>query len=173
MFPRPLPGKRRRPALACAPCRLRKVKCDRNSPCGQCARRNSDLCTYPGDGRTTINEKKSRRPEFSVAAEVSRGDARPLNRSQSPEYIAGQRAPGDTTGGAETGLTVRAGGSHQPHNTFPTSHKTTESPQDSSAPGPILGTVSKTRIFGHGHWMSTFHMVCAHLLCFILFPCRC
>ncbi|KAI1815826.1 hypothetical protein GGS20DRAFT_575910 [Poronia punctata] len=28
--------RRRRPALACIPCRLRKVKCDRASPCGRC-----------------------------------------------------------------------------------------------------------------------------------------
>lgn len=158
MLPRPLPRERRRPALACAPCRLRKVKCDRNSPCGQCAQRNSDLCTYTEDGRTAINEKKSRRSKFAVANEVSRGDAHPLNQPQSLDHIAGQW----TTSGAETGLTERARGSHQPHNTFLANPKTMESPQDSSASGPILGTVSKTRIFGHGHWMSTFHMVCAH-----------
>jgi hypothetical protein len=172
MLPRPLPRKRRRPALACAPCRLRKVKCDRNSPCEQCAQRNSDLCTYIEDDRTTINEKKSRRAEIAVTTEISTGDVRPLNHSQSLGHIAGRWASGNTTSGAETGVTERARGSHQPHNTFPTSHKSTETPQVSSASGPIVGTVSKTRIFGHGHWMSTFHMVCAHLLYFILFPCR-
>ncbi|KAK3942929.1 hypothetical protein QBC46DRAFT_58157 [Diplogelasinospora grovesii] len=36
---------RRRPALSCEHCRLRKVRCDRDSPCGNCARINIS-CTY-------------------------------------------------------------------------------------------------------------------------------
>jgi hypothetical protein len=171
MLPRPSPRKRHRPALACAPCRRRKVKCDRNSPCGQCMQRKSDLCTYTEDGRTTINEKTNRRPQFAVATEISRSDACVLNQPQSLDNIADQWTSGDTTSAAETGLTERASGSHQPHNTFPTSHTTT-SPQNSSASGPILGTLSKTRIFGHGHWMSTLPLVCGYSLCLILFPCR-
>src|SRR5271156_6741909 len=40
--------KRRRKALACYPCRRRKLKCDRISPaCGRCVKgRVSDTCTY-------------------------------------------------------------------------------------------------------------------------------
>lgn len=165
MLPRPSPRKRRRPALACASCRRRKVKCDRNSPCGQCTQRNSNLCTYIEDDRTPITEKKTRRPEFSVATEVSAEDARVLNQPQYLDNIANQGAPGDTTSAVEASLTERTSASHQPHNTFPASHKTTESPQISSASGPILGTLSKTRIFGHGHWMNIFPLVCASLLC--------
>jgi hypothetical protein len=36
----------RRPALSCAECRLPKVKCDRNKPCGAGIRTKSDKCTY-------------------------------------------------------------------------------------------------------------------------------
>lgn len=39
--------KRRRPALSCVPCRRRKVKCDRQEPCGPCSRvGNPNACHY-------------------------------------------------------------------------------------------------------------------------------
>lgn len=37
--------KRRRPAVACTECRRRKVKCDRNLPCGPCTQ-SSLMCAY-------------------------------------------------------------------------------------------------------------------------------
>ncbi|RDW79247.1 C6 zinc finger protein [Aspergillus mulundensis] len=41
------PRKRRRPAQSCEQCRQRKVRCDRNVPCGPCTRARSDLhCSY-------------------------------------------------------------------------------------------------------------------------------
>lgn len=45
--------------------------------------------------------------------------------------------------------------------TLPTSdeHLPRASPRVSAPAGPIRGTVSKTRIFGHGHWMNTMSMV--------------
>ena len=40
------PRKRRRPALNCQQCRDRKVKCDRESPCGACIRQaTAEECT--------------------------------------------------------------------------------------------------------------------------------
>lgn len=165
MLPRPSPRKRRRPALACTSCRRRKVKCDRNSPCGQCTQRNSALCTYTEDDRTTITEKKKRKPEFADATEVGGGDACILNQPQYLDNVTNKGAPGDTTRAAEASLTKRTSGSHQPHNNFLASHKTTESTQILSASGPILGTLTKTRIFGHGHWRNIFPLVCASLLC--------
>jgi hypothetical protein len=38
--------RRRRPALACIECRSRKVRCDREKPCGACTRIRSTTCTY-------------------------------------------------------------------------------------------------------------------------------
>ncbi|PKY01702.1 C6 zinc finger domain protein [Aspergillus campestris IBT 28561] len=41
------PRKRRRPAQSCEQCRHRKVRCDRNIPCGPCTRaRSSPHCSY-------------------------------------------------------------------------------------------------------------------------------
>lgn len=39
------PIRKRRPAVACTECRRRKVKCDRNLPCGPCVQ-TSLLCAY-------------------------------------------------------------------------------------------------------------------------------
>lgn len=39
--------KRRRPAISCARCRRRKIKCDQCVPCNNCKRAKVDDCTYP------------------------------------------------------------------------------------------------------------------------------
>ncbi|TGO21656.1 hypothetical protein BPAE_0207g00110 [Botrytis paeoniae] len=43
------PRKRRRPALSCIQCRRRKIKCDRNMPCGQCISSKTSACQYSSD----------------------------------------------------------------------------------------------------------------------------
>ena len=40
------PKKRRRPALSCEQCRKRKVRCDREQPCGPCGQSKITPCTY-------------------------------------------------------------------------------------------------------------------------------
>ncbi|PYH87747.1 hypothetical protein BO71DRAFT_489331 [Aspergillus ellipticus CBS 707.79] len=41
------PRKRRRPAKSCEQCRQRKIRCDRNVPCGPCTRARSSMdCSY-------------------------------------------------------------------------------------------------------------------------------
>lgn len=43
----PSAKRKRRPALSCEQCRRRKVKCDREEPCGPCSRgRNASSCQY-------------------------------------------------------------------------------------------------------------------------------
>ncbi|ODV90246.1 hypothetical protein CANCADRAFT_25585, partial [Tortispora caseinolytica NRRL Y-17796] len=47
------PKRRNRIPVSCAPCRLRKLKCDRSRPnCGSCMRRGIiDLCIYEEKSR--------------------------------------------------------------------------------------------------------------------------
>ncbi|KAF2716792.1 hypothetical protein K431DRAFT_171254 [Polychaeton citri CBS 116435] len=73
------PRKRRRPALSCVPCRLRKVKCDREIPCGQCSRTSAvSTCYYDSDVRlshaSTLVGTAISRPEEQAAGYVSRSD---------------------------------------------------------------------------------------------------
>lgn len=51
--------KRRRPALACEACRRRKVRCDRNLPCGTCVRSKNALCTYTTQATTSNTSNSS------------------------------------------------------------------------------------------------------------------
>ncbi|KAL2865310.1 uncharacterized protein BJX67DRAFT_383053 [Aspergillus lucknowensis] len=45
--------KKRRPAFACQECRRRKIRCDRQTPCGQCSKANVPSCSYVCDSRIT------------------------------------------------------------------------------------------------------------------------
>lgn len=171
MGPSQAPRKRRRPALACAQCRHRKVKCDRNSPCGQCTQRKSDSCTYTDNDQSTFDDQARQGPQFAAAGEVNRRDASLLN--QPFDNFADRWAPGENISAAQSGFTERASEPYQPHNTLHMSRTTTGSSPNQPGSGPILGTLSKTRIFGHGHWMSTFPLVCNCFLCLVLFSCRC
>lgn len=51
------------PRISCITCKKRKVKCDKNSPCGNCARKHID-CTY-----VTVSKRKTRGPGKHRAGE--------------------------------------------------------------------------------------------------------
>ena len=61
--------RRRRPALSCVECRMRKVKCDREKPCGACTRIKSATCTF----RPTRPGIRSERSERSTEDDTSTG----------------------------------------------------------------------------------------------------
>ena len=81
--------RRRRPALSCVECRMRKVKCDREKPCGACTRIKSATCTYRPQ-RAGICSQSERSPEAaSVSASGSNehdheSSARPSSQSTAP-----------------------------------------------------------------------------------------
>ncbi|PWY94665.1 hypothetical protein BO94DRAFT_531601 [Aspergillus sclerotioniger CBS 115572] len=50
--------KRRKIALACTPCRARKIRCDGVEPtCGPCKRRETS-CSYPGENARKIQDNQ-------------------------------------------------------------------------------------------------------------------
>lgn len=52
------PRKRRRPALSCEQCRRRKVRCDREMPCGPCSKSHLPLaCEYVNEGKIALNAR--------------------------------------------------------------------------------------------------------------------
>ncbi|KAF7595523.1 hypothetical protein BBP40_005859 [Aspergillus hancockii] len=147
--------KRRRPPLSCTECRRRKVRCDRTRPCGQCVVHGSRSCTYE-DGHTEVQ-----RPEKVIIRETVENDASTLNPSvtKSPS--------GDAIRGTLQEIHFR------PNEPAPPTEKPSDRAQDSHqedclsshlsvsqvGPGPIHATLSKTRLYGHGHWMSTIPLV--------------
>ncbi|KAJ5681981.1 uncharacterized protein N7477_001921 [Penicillium maclennaniae] len=53
-----IPRKRRRPALSCEQCRRRKVRCDREMPCGPCMKSQPSLeCEYVYEGKAALNAR--------------------------------------------------------------------------------------------------------------------
>ena len=52
------PRKRRRPALSCEQCRRRKVRCDREMPCGPCTKSHPALkCSYVYEGKAALDAR--------------------------------------------------------------------------------------------------------------------
>lgn len=53
--------KRSRVVLSCGPCRASKLKCDRESPCGQCRKKErEDLCQYAPKPEKRKPERRNR-----------------------------------------------------------------------------------------------------------------
>ncbi|CAO2653166.1 Nn.00g025770.m01.CDS01 [Neocucurbitaria sp. VM-36] len=59
--------RRRRPALSCVECRMKKIRCDREKPCGACTRIMSPTCTYRPQ-RAEIWSQSERSPEATSAS---------------------------------------------------------------------------------------------------------
>ncbi|KAJ5610689.1 hypothetical protein N7510_007408 [Penicillium lagena] len=56
--PSSIPRKRRRPALSCEQCRRRKVRCDREMPCGPCSKtHDASACSYVYEGKTALESR--------------------------------------------------------------------------------------------------------------------
>lgn len=74
-----IPRKRRRPALSCEQCRRRKVRCDREMPCGPCTKCQPSLdCEYVYEGKAALNARigASRNSEHESPPPGAQGSAR-------------------------------------------------------------------------------------------------
>ncbi|KAH7157964.1 hypothetical protein B0J13DRAFT_543179 [Dactylonectria estremocensis] len=67
--PRPPPNRRRdKLQLSCDPCRHRKLRCDRQHPCGACSRRGlTDSCNYATTSSSTPDAQQSVAPRQSTS----------------------------------------------------------------------------------------------------------
>ncbi|KAF1829950.1 hypothetical protein BDW02DRAFT_650994 [Decorospora gaudefroyi] len=65
--------RRRRPALSCVECRMRKVKCDREKPCRACMRIKSATCTYR-PLRPGIRSASEKSPEATSSSHANDPD---------------------------------------------------------------------------------------------------
>ena len=177
----PTPLKRRRPALSCAECRRRKVKCDRANPCDPCKKFKSPTCTY-GPNRLQLNSHNDH-----VSISIS-----------SPSPSLNRNCTGDSNTDGIEAAPVRPDSSSALHNnTVGTSeqlrlgiqhvqtgqsdnadliHRIERLEQSLSSariigkvvdnetskngsPSRLKGTMLKNRYFGHGHWISAIAQV--------------
>jgi hypothetical protein len=72
--------RRRRPALSCVECRSRKVRCDREKPCGACTRIRSTTCTY----RPLKTGVRERSPASGNSVQDQRNSARSSPQPHAP-----------------------------------------------------------------------------------------
>ncbi|KAF2712893.1 hypothetical protein K504DRAFT_423060 [Pleomassaria siparia CBS 279.74] len=79
------PRKRRRTALSCVECRRRKVKCNRERPCGPCSKTKSPTCTFRPNSRIT--------PQPTIAPDV----AHPRSGSQHGSSLSSSKTNQDNT----------------------------------------------------------------------------
>ncbi|KAJ5980286.1 hypothetical protein N7481_007584 [Penicillium waksmanii] len=71
------PRKRRRPALSCEQCRRRKVRCDRQMPCGPCKKVYGSMdCSYVHEGKAALSTRR---------------DAMRTSENESPPYLESQQ----------------------------------------------------------------------------------
>ncbi|KAJ8071760.1 hypothetical protein OCU04_002076 [Sclerotinia nivalis] len=179
------PRKRRRPALSCIQCRRRKIKCDRNMPCGQCVSSKTPACQYSSDPGP---ESKRPRANGNGQYHVTPSPGSTTNASSNFNGVTDNVTNGtplvstdfwnERTPLVEGPLPVRGQVVVPPQNPSDPSvqalldrvHKLEQVISETEAmnggpnitisscvKGPSLrGSLSKTRFFGRSHWMNSF-----------------
>jgi hypothetical protein len=180
------PRKRRRPALSCEQCRRRKIKCDRNYPCGQCLQSKTASCSYSPDtvrASRHVSDKASLLIGSSVAI-----PNRPRDISGGRGGIAGNPSPAGVSLDAITRSEATLPGSWTSQNVGPNDEEAPDpkallnriervEEEFGASGGPssfcgvfedykahtlakeLRGTISKTRFFGPSHWMYSYGTV--------------
>jgi hypothetical protein len=183
--------KRRRPALSCEPCRRRKVKCDRNQPCGQCVQSKIASCAYSPIRPAVPRRTRNPIPLASFPGQSSSGLAtrvRSIPSSLSTQASSVDVSPSSTYLSTTTHPSsygsppiVEPGESHQEETlrskdlldrirnleaqlAIAKSEGTTGSqpPIPNATPKKLGGIISKTRFLGGTHWMYSQGAVCYH-----------
>lgn len=179
--------KRRRPPLACEQCRRRKIKCDRNSPCGHCTRARLPNCSYapahvpasrakrstPSELPTRSSSGVAQRPVRPAPAPSAdprvvaadgyavASDSRPVSKASSS--VASSNVGSASESSNVDWLVARVHDLEEKlanalHITEPkTNSRLIAAGEDSVA--PLSGTVSKARYFGNSHWLNITDLV--------------
>ena len=182
--------KRRRPALSCAECRRRKIKCDRKHPCDPCKRFESPTCTY--------NSKQINLTSSVGHVSLSTSSPSPSSTRDSPNDegiaainveqlapIAPSTVPGSTTHIFEQPSLINRIVGAGNYDNLDLTHRIERLEQIQASaklneqavePGSSLpahssrleGIMLKNRYFGHSHWLSAIakvtHTVSAAIL---------
>ena len=105
--------KRNRVPLSCAPCRVRKLKCDRSSPCEKCVKRGDTAsCSYPQAGN---RRKQSTRSSGSATPEDMQNRVERLENmllTMIANSGSQDAAKASRTLSLSTAASPRSGGSH-------------------------------------------------------------
>lgn len=179
--PQSNPRKRRRPALSCQQCRARKVKCDKEMPCGPCTKAYGSLkCSYVHEGKAALDARlgTSRRSRYESGTSVDG----PSDAARIAQLESSVRALHDRLSSLESHIkgpvenrlpAYGYSGSNNDLNQLgeriaeleqlsaPSRYGRSAPPQTMIPPlAPRLKNVGeRTRLFGNTHWALIFHQV--------------
>lgn len=177
----------RRPALSCVECRVRKVKCDREKPCGGCIKIGSSKCTYRPSraAARAISERSSSsmsgsRDSHRSSTQLSLHEPAPIVNQHNTTHLLSGRTRAhprpsiakDPRAIAEprprVGATSHVSVSATENGAFRT--PITNELASEHDTGPIKGNITvhpgsfqKSKFFGQSHWMNALEPVSAVL----------
>lgn len=169
--------KRRRPALSCEQCRRRKVRCDREMPCGPCTKSHDPLdCEYVNEGKVAIDARLERPNEqesaqnssVSQAGSTSTDGARIAQLERTVQALQGRVRDLEQSGQRE----APRGGREQSHACGDHFPKLAHQLRDDSSYKPgqpkttipplnprLNSTPESLKLFGTTHWALVFQQV--------------
>lgn len=177
----------RRPALSCVECRMRKVKCDREKPCGGCIKIGSSRCTYRpsrsaaraisersssstsgsrgghrGSTQSSLHEPTSSVNQYDTTNLLS-GQTRAHPRPSIPKEPRAPTEPRPRAGATSSvSVSVTENGASQTSIT----NETASEHGTGRIKGNITdypGSFQKSKFFGQSHWMNALEPVSAIL----------
>ncbi|CAG8930858.1 unnamed protein product [Penicillium salamii] len=147
--------RKNRKALSCGPCRRRKVKCDRSSPCNQCIRhKTTESCQYT-----------PRAPHVAHGADPQAIAVSSISEQSPPPQGASAPSPQRPGPGFMAACTSDHNGSNRdasdsPRNlpSLPASTLGMDPMVQSLGQSSFPGSGERTRFFGRSHWALTVDM---------------
>ncbi|KAM0713849.1 hypothetical protein Q7P37_010811 [Cladosporium fusiforme] len=145
----PRPRKRRRAALSCEQCRQRKLKCDRNDPCGACVKSRLPACVYKDNSALGTLPKAPKQSQKQTPSSSLPG-ASDLLLGPSPSSSKFPPSPAVTQSPIS-----RLSESQQPASRPALKRPRPENDLGHSEPlRGIRGSFAKRQLYGESHWMS-------------------
>lgn len=158
--------KRRRPALSCISCRRRKIKCDRNSPCGQCVAISTQCAFQQFDNQPSSPAPPSPRPQSqfvlatppSQASQEQQVDPEVQAAAAEIGHIVGPLGVPSPHGIGEFVTEARVEQSHEePQRTYNVADSLSETGRNllarQNGPGATDVVLNKTRILRWSNWV--------------------
>ncbi|KAL8689447.1 MAG: hypothetical protein Q9224_004637 [Gallowayella concinna] len=155
--------RRNRVPLSCAPCRNRKLKCNRTQPCENCVKRGDAMsCSYaaPGSRKKGSGASSSSNGPDDMQNRIDRLEGLVLSLMTNGAQSAGPAAAGRTlsmseeTGSMEYSQDIDAGGVDHQHGMMKPDGEEAESETDQVAQsmGVLKVMDNKSMYFGEAHW---------------------
>lgn len=176
----PPPRKRRRPALSCAECRRRKIKCDRNIPCRQCTLSKSATCTFSPERLSSVNIHGNKAEAVPSQSQVTSSAGIGVPPTSNLSFLLDNSPQADHSGSNTSPSNSSASHPGPDQNVVQTLVDRVQKLEQALAATSLDGSAGcrtktpakkdidrsfwhKTRFYGQSHWMHPFEQVFSSL----------